>query len=210
MKTVLSIPDYFFWGDKAYTKLCITCSLEHLTAILASLLLESKEGQYFICQMAPSHQTLWLWHALEEAEHKAVAFDVYNAVGGSPILRVIRHIYTQIIFLVVLFYIYFRFMGDGGRLFDLRGHGRLFCFLWLQPGFFRLLWRPWIDYLRLGFHPWDHDNREVIKKWHEVLRDQQSVYIASHGRSVCANAETKIASAADVASDSAGDSKRPL
>ena len=34
----------------------------------------------------PVHD-LFLWHALEESEHKAVAFDVYKAVGGSEWLR---------------------------------------------------------------------------------------------------------------------------
>src|SRR5438270_640835 len=30
---------------------------------------------------------LLMWHALEEAEHKAVAFDVYRAVGGTERMR---------------------------------------------------------------------------------------------------------------------------
>src|SRR5437764_837654 len=33
-------------------------------------------------------KNLFLWHALEESEHKAVAFDVYKAVGGSERMRV--------------------------------------------------------------------------------------------------------------------------
>ncbi len=34
-------------------------------------------------------KNLFVWHALEESEHKAVAFDVYKAVGGSERLRVV-------------------------------------------------------------------------------------------------------------------------
>ncbi len=33
-------------------------------------------------------RNLFLWHTLEESEHKAVAFDVYKAVGGSERMRV--------------------------------------------------------------------------------------------------------------------------
>jgi predicted metal-dependent hydrolase len=32
---------------------------------------------------------LFLWHVLEESEDKAVAFDVYRAVGGSERTRVV-------------------------------------------------------------------------------------------------------------------------
>ena len=36
---------------------------------------------------ADAVRNLFVWHALEESEHKAVAFDVYRAVGGSERLR---------------------------------------------------------------------------------------------------------------------------
>ncbi len=35
------------------------------------------------CSAHDAVRDLFLWHALEESEHKAVAFDVYKAVGGS-------------------------------------------------------------------------------------------------------------------------------
>jgi uncharacterized protein len=45
------------------------------------------------CEPAPESATrrasMFVWHALEESEHKAVAFDVYRAVGGSERTRVI-------------------------------------------------------------------------------------------------------------------------
>jgi predicted metal-dependent hydrolase len=31
---------------------------------------------------------LWQWHSLEELEHKSVAFDVYNQIGGSYKMRI--------------------------------------------------------------------------------------------------------------------------
>ncbi len=37
---------------------------------------------------AEAVRDLFVWHALEESEHKAVAFDVYKAVGGGERLRV--------------------------------------------------------------------------------------------------------------------------
>ena len=38
-------------------------------------------------ELRPDRAPLWLWHALEEAEHKAVAFDVYRAAGGGYVRR---------------------------------------------------------------------------------------------------------------------------
>ncbi len=42
---------------------------------------------------------LWLWHAIEETEHKAVAFDTYAAVGGTYRLRAIVMLFTSVSFL---------------------------------------------------------------------------------------------------------------
>jgi predicted metal-dependent hydrolase len=54
--------------------IALTASLEHLTAILARQLLMHPER--FTETMHPEMRALWRWHALEEAEHKSVAFDV--------------------------------------------------------------------------------------------------------------------------------------
>ena len=33
-------------------------------------------------------RSLFMWHALEETEHKSVVFDVYRAIGGDERLRI--------------------------------------------------------------------------------------------------------------------------
>lgn len=63
------------------TQLAWTCALEHFTAILADTLLRNQEA--FISETDPAFASLWLWHAVEESEHKAVCFDVYQAVVGK-------------------------------------------------------------------------------------------------------------------------------
>ena len=65
-------------------RLAITVALEHFTAIMADELLRNPEYEKL---MDPEHAKLWLWHAVEETEHKAVAFDVYRAVGGGYVRR---------------------------------------------------------------------------------------------------------------------------
>ena len=66
-------------------QLAITAALEHYTASLAELLLESPDARALLD--IPEVRSLFLWHALEESEHKAVAFDVYRHAGGSERVR---------------------------------------------------------------------------------------------------------------------------
>src|SRR4051794_25442410 len=67
--------------------LAATAALEHFTATLAELVLTNEEVQGLFGH--DEVRNLFLWHALEESEHKAVAFDVYKAVGGTERMRVI-------------------------------------------------------------------------------------------------------------------------
>src|SRR6478752_4955478 len=67
------------------SNLAATAALEHFTATLAELVLSSEETRSLFGHDAVKN--LFLWHALEESEHKAVAFDVYKAAGGSERVR---------------------------------------------------------------------------------------------------------------------------
>src|SRR5580700_3977069 len=70
----------------AKSNLAATAALEHFTATLAELVLTNEEIRDLMG--AEAVRDLFVWHALEESEHKAVAFDVYKAIGGSERLRV--------------------------------------------------------------------------------------------------------------------------
>jgi predicted metal-dependent hydrolase len=64
-----------------HIRLAMTAALEHLTATLAELVL----GTDLLADAHPEIQRLLRWHAVEEIEHRAVAFDVLNRV--DPRLR---------------------------------------------------------------------------------------------------------------------------
>lgn len=66
-------------------RLATTVALEHLTASFASFALEKR----FLDAAHPGMRDLLLWHAAEELEHRAVAFEVHRAVGGGYVERVI-------------------------------------------------------------------------------------------------------------------------
>ena len=60
--------------------LAATAATEHFTAVFADWMLRHPEA---LEGAEPRLQTLWMWHASEESEHRSTAFDVYQAAGGD-------------------------------------------------------------------------------------------------------------------------------
>jgi predicted metal-dependent hydrolase len=144
-------------------QLSATIALEHMTALLGNALLEL-DG---VAGADPAYRRLWRWHALEETEHKAVAFDVWRAVmGRSPreyILRSGGMMLAMLMFwpLVARFHIGFmRADRDAGN--HLAGYARLLRWLYVKPGALRRLIPDWLGYFRPDFHPWQHDNSRLL------------------------------------------------
>src|SRR5580698_5309240 len=94
-------------------QLAVTCALEHFTAILAEQLLERDDHRDAIDE---SVRGLWVWHALEESEHKAVAYDVYRAIGGGYPLRVVVMATTTLVFFAEVTYVHVRLLRARGEL----------------------------------------------------------------------------------------------
>jgi predicted metal-dependent hydrolase len=144
----------------------ITCALEHFTAMLAESLLRDprmRDG------MDPSIRPLWLWHALEEAEHKAVAFDVYKAIGGGYVRRVVVMVLTTVVFFAVQGAVHARLMATRGILWKpwrwVRGATRF----WIYPAFLTRLVPAYLAYFRPSFHPNDRDTTALLANWREAL-----------------------------------------
>lgn len=147
----------------ARMRLSTTIALEHLTAILADRLLREPK---ILAGAEPRYAALWRWHALEETEHKAVAYDVWTLVRGRGPLayfeRVMGLVLASTIFWIIAVPSYLRVLNDAGKLWDLKGWRLFFHYAITGTGFFPKLVGPWFDYFRPGFHPWDHDNREFL------------------------------------------------
>ncbi len=62
-----------------------TAATEHLTAVFAHWIFKHPEA---LEGAEPRLQTLWMWHAAEEAEHCSTAFDIYRALGGNERWRI--------------------------------------------------------------------------------------------------------------------------
>lgn len=150
-----------FIPNRRHACLGVTCSLEHLTATLAEILLTTKEGRRALDLMSPSHRTMWVWHAIEEIEHKSVAFDVSVAVGGSYVARIYRHIVTLIIFVAVLIYLNLLFLFDRGGWRHAYELCSVLWFLCISPGVLQSFPLRWLKYMHPDFTPWGHSKAEI-------------------------------------------------
>lgn len=154
----------FFENSSDMTKLTATMCIEHFTAIVAAEVLKS-----------PAHlegaddelRELWLWHAVEEVEHKGVAFDVwtYATRDWNPVKRYFVRSATMLAVTISFF-----INRSLGQIELLRQDG--FGFVAALKGIMRsgfgkggvgrnVLGR-WAHFFRPSFHPWDHDDRLLL------------------------------------------------
>lgn len=162
------------WLPKS-TQLAMTIGAEHLTAVLGDFILrhpefveghgEAKSEAVFVAMLK--------WHAMEETEHKAVAFDVWKSV-----MRRSPRAYAERCFgLAFMFAAYWpvvnKLVLEGVRANDKdtdigRELNSLRKYLYGKDGIFRSLALPLLGYARPGFHPWDDDNRELLQQMEAI------------------------------------------
>ncbi|MEO8552221.1 MAG: metal-dependent hydrolase [Kofleriaceae bacterium] len=138
----------------AKSQLAITCALEHFTALLGETLLRDRTLHANVDKAALS---LWLWHALEETEHKAVAFDVYRAVGGGYVRRCTMMVLATLGFFIALAIVHTRLLWARGILFRPWRWARGLLRMWIWPGYLTRMIPAYLTYFRPRFHPDDRD-----------------------------------------------------
>ncbi|HET6952730.1 MAG TPA: metal-dependent hydrolase [Acidimicrobiales bacterium] len=154
----------------ATANLAATAALEHFTATLAELLLTSEETRDLFGH--DEVRNLFLWHALEESEHKAVAFDVYKAIGGGERMRVwtMNALRFGLVALLAV-HVTISVLSDRAayRPGALRASWRRFR---RSPLLQRAVWDRLRDYNRPDFHPDDHDTTALVAQWRAELFGQ--------------------------------------
>jgi len=144
--------------------LVTTVALEHFTAIIAHACLKSERH---FKGASPETARLWKWHSIEEIEHKGVAFDTFLA-ATAHLSAYKRWKFRSL----VMLHIGFTFLRGRVRAMRqfLRQDGidgpiawlRVFSYLWIYPGLLRQIFPAWLSFFRPGFHPWQHDDRDLV------------------------------------------------
>ena len=134
-----------------------TVALEHFTAMLADILLADEsilEGAH------PEMVALWQWHAMEEGEHRAVAFDVFEEVGGLYAERCVAMVFTTITFWAKVLEHQVRVMQARGFLWSPLEWANLAKHAFVKPAFVLRMVRPYLSFFRRDFHPWGPRNSQ--------------------------------------------------
>jgi predicted metal-dependent hydrolase len=145
-------------------RLSVTVALEHYTATFA----EHALAGGLVADAHPSMQRLLFWHAAEEIEHKAVAFDVLRRVNPSYALRMAGLVVGTVTLLGYWFVGTRALLRQDGvpRREILRELRRIHR---RKPIGRRVFARGVRQYLRRDFHPNDHDTAPLARAYLETL-----------------------------------------
>lgn len=151
-------------GRPPIVNLAATMALEHFTAIMAHMLLTNPE---MLAHAEHDVAAMWRWHAVEEIEHKAVAYDTYlHATKSWP--RRKRWMLKSIMMLTITKNFVSHRIRDTLDLLAQDGikgwkaRGQVLWYLFGTPGVLRRLIPEWTAYFLPGFHPWNQDDRALI------------------------------------------------
>lgn len=162
----------FGWLEPAFPpalRLAVTAAAEHFTALLA----EDALTNGFLIHADPEVRRLLEWHAVEELEHKAVAFDVLKEVAPSYALRVAGLFVGASTLAAFWLYATGDLLKQEGsslreahrELTELRERrGEAGEPIVGDPIGTRIFLRGLLEYLRPGFHPTDRDHSALIAK----------------------------------------------
>lgn len=143
-------------------QLVITCALEHITAMMADMLLARDDVRE---DMHETMQPLWVWHAIEETEHKAVAYDLFQAVGGTYAERAFYQVFSTVMLGIMSSYFASRMMWNDRKNLSIKDTAKGLWRMWGLGGTYSSLIPNWLDYFRPGFHPWEKDNSDLIARF---------------------------------------------
>jgi len=151
--------------------LTATTALEHFTATIASQLLTNSHIQELMTN--ETMKNMWIWHAIEENEHKAVAYDVFEGVFGTGLksyaLRTSSLVIAMATLFVVQSYFFARLLKQDQQL-NFESLKSIYTYAYSpSKGVITGMGKEMLMYFKPGFHPNDLDTHSLLEKWKAKL-----------------------------------------
>lgn len=148
-------------------QLACTTFMEHFTALLGEQLLTDEK---FRANADEEMLQLWLWHALEELEHKAVAYDVYEQVSGSRLNRLLAFPLVTSALLPAIGYAMAMLVISDGQALNFKENARGIRLLFAPKTGFISRFLPKMGlFARKDYHPNKHNTDTLVAEWKERL-----------------------------------------
>ena len=149
--------------------IAMTAAAEHLTALMAETFYGEKET---LKDAHPYVRALFAWHAIEEMEHRDVAFDVMQQVGNVPEVtrKMALVLTTGLMFGFTLYRANVMLRCDGfNRTQRLKMNVRGLQWLFGKQGKLRTMQSQYRDWFKPDFHPSQHPIIAQYDVWLETL-----------------------------------------
>lgn len=159
----------------ASTQLAATTFMEHFTALLAEQLLNDEQ---FRNRADPEMIKIWQWHALEELEHKNVAYDVYELIGNSQGERLLAGAASLVVLLPMVAISWGWMVAKDGQLGNLRDNVQGLNMLFGREGFVTKILPKMPLFARKRFHPKKHNTNALEQAWREKLFGENGQLLA--------------------------------
>lgn len=154
-------------------QLSLMAGIEHFTAVLSEYMMKNED--IFYESQDEKQRALWMWHMLEESEHKDVAYDVFQELSGDYGLRMRGFALAAftIMFLVPLGGSLIPVIRKPSNILSLRYWKDVRRSLALlagpREGVYGSTIKHILDYTRRDFHPSDHDTSAYLEYYKEKL-----------------------------------------
>ena len=149
--------------------IAMTAAAEHLTALMAETFYGEKET---LQDAHPYVRALFAWHAIEEMEHRDVAFDVMQQVGNVPEVtrKMALVLTTGLMFGFTLYRANVMLKCDGfNRTQRLKMNVRGLQWLFGKQGKLRKMQSQYRDWFKPDFHPSQHPIIAQYDVWIDTL-----------------------------------------
>ena len=157
-----------------------TIALEHFTAMMAEAHARHRD---LFDKVDPGIERMWRWHAVEETEHKAVAYDVFlQATKDWPAWR--RYLRRTLAMALITYFFTRNIAHYAALLLQADGYAykdalkAVKRYVWREPGLFSRNAKTYFAWYRPGFHPWDQDTRALVAAWKAEF-DRDVAYAAA-------------------------------